>query len=273
MAAVDGLRNVPPYGFVFAMLFFVAHVREAGAKTDEERRRGHALNAVLLASVFASIVYDTSFVLFYPFYYNEPSIPVVLLCLFLATERSGHRWATPLVLVLCLLPTYGLEYNRALSARTLVDHGHWAGLRVNYRGAVILKAAERAQALAGPAGTVLVLPEDVELVGLIHRPRPPVMGAILFVDQYPKRLAGADIESLDRHLPDVIVIHPRHDRDWRAVFHTWSADSGTERVLNHVLATVLPKHYELDSSYPTTFFWDQGQLDVYRKKREGTRAE
>ncbi len=265
-AVVDTLRNVPAYGFVFAIAFFAAHVIERHAATEESRARGHALNAILLSAVTCSMIYDTSFILFSPFYYNEPSIPVALLCLFIATERSGLVWATPLALGLSMLPTFGVKLNRALSADTRVDSGQWSGLRVNYRGLEILRAASRARELSGPDGSVLVLPEDVELAGLIHRPRPPVKGAVLFVDQYPKRLLKADIATLDAHLPDVIVIHPRRPDQWQTVYHTWSHDSAAEQMLNHVLGKLLPRYYRLDSSYPTIYFWDEGEIDVYARK-------
>jgi hypothetical protein len=268
IAVVDSLRNVPAYGFVFGIAFFLAHVTETYATTDERRDRGHALNAVLIAALACSMIYDTSFILFYPFYYNEPSIPVALLCLYMATERSGLVWATPFALAVSMLPTYGAKLSRALSADTIVTGGHWQGMRVNYRGVEILKAAARAQELAGASGTVLVLPEDVQLAGLIHRQRPPLKGAVIFVDQYPKRLLQQDLRALDAHLPDVIIIHPRRPRDWQSVFHTWSVDSAAEQLLNHVLTKVLPEHYVLDSTYPTIYFWDQGQLDVWVRKGE-----
>jgi hypothetical protein len=260
----ENLRSVPAYGFVYAAVFFAAHLHERTAATPERRARGHALNAIVLASITCSIIYDTSFVEFIPFYYNEPSIPIALLCLFIATERSGLFWATPLALATLMLPTYGAKLNRALSDDTPVQSGHWAGLRINYRGTEVLNAATRASELAGPRGTVLVLPEDVELVGLIARPRPKLRGAVIFVDQYPYRLLSADLEALDRNLPDVVVIHPRRARDWRAVFHTWTSGSAAEHLTNHVLK-LLPKYYTLDSSYPTIYFWDQGQIDVYTR--------
>lgn len=271
MAVCDTLRNVPAYGFVFGIAFFVANTIERYASSDARRRAGHALNALFIASLSCSMIYDTSFVLFYPFYYNEPSIPVALLCLYMASERSGLRWATPLALVATLLPTFGVKLDRALSDDTPVDRGQWAGLRVNYRGIEVLRAAARAQELAGEAGTVLVLPEDVELAGLVHRRRPPVKGAILFVDQYPKRLLSDDLAALGRNLPNVIIIHPKNAADWKSVYHTWSDNSAAEQVLNHVLTKLLPAEYTLDSSYPTIYFWDQGQIDVYaRKKPEGS---
>ena len=262
----EGLKNVPAYGFVYAAVFFAAHLRERSAATPIERERGHALNAIILGTLTTSLIYDTSFVEFIPFYFNDPSIPVVLLCLFLATERSGFRWATPLVLSVSMLPTFGVKLNRALSDDTIVEGTQWAGLRINYRGVEVLKAARRAQELAGERGTVLVLPEDVQLVGLIDRPRPAVKGAILFVDQYPKRLLAVDQAFLDAHPPDVIVLHPHRARDWRAVFHTWTTDSGAERLMNHVISKLLPSRYVLESSYPSIYFWDQGQIDVYARK-------
>lgn len=270
-AIAEGLRNVPAYGFVYAMLFFAAHLHEKSAPTERARERGHALNALVLATMTASLVYDTSFVEFIPFYFNDPSIPVVLLCLFVATEESGLVWATPLVLAAAMLPLYGIKLNRALSDDTYVEATQWKGLRVNYRGVEVLRAAMRAEELAGPTGTVLVLPEDEELVGVIDRPRPRLSGAIIFVDQYPKRLLAADVRELDAHPPDVVIIHPRRARDWRSVFHTWTSGSAAEKLTDHVLTKLLPRRYVLDSSYPTIYFWDQGQLDVYRRKDEAGR--
>jgi hypothetical protein len=267
----EDLKNVPAYGFVYAMVFFAAHLHESSAPTDRARQRGHALNALVLSTMTTSLVYDTSFVEFIPFYFNDPSIPVVLLCLFVATEESGLVWATPLVLAVAMLPLFGVKLNRALSDDTYVEGTQWQGLRVNYRGVEILRVAARARELAGPSGKVLVLPEDVELVGLIDRPRPRLSGAIVFVDQYPKRLLADDLRELDRNPPDVVIIHPRRARDWRSVFHTWTTGSGAELFTDHVLTKLLPRRYVLDSSYPSIYFWDQGQLDLYRRADEAPR--
>jgi hypothetical protein len=266
LAVAEGVRNVPAYGFVYAAVFFAAHLTEKGATTEARRARGHALNAVVLASMVCSMIYDTSFVEFIPFYYNEPVIPIALLCLFVATERSRLTWATPLVLTVCVLPTFGVKLSRALSDDTLVTSGHWAGLYVNYRGQEVMKAAARAKELAGPTGTVLVLPEDVQLVGLLEQPRPKLLGAVVFVDQYPRRVLAGDMATLDRNPPDVIILHPRRAREWRHVFHTWTTSSPAERMMDHVLTKLLPKQYDLDSTYPSIYFWDQGQIDVYSRK-------
>lgn len=268
VATMDGLRMVPAYGFLFGALFFGAHVTTQEA-SEVARDRGHAFNATFLAALVASLIYDTSWVRFEPFYYTVPFIPFVLGSLFLVTERSGARWATPLALALTILPTYGTKLSRAMSDDVAIKGGYWSGLRVNYRGVQIAEAARRAQELAGPTGTVLVLPEDVALVGLIQRPRPKLRGAVIFVDQYPQRLLEADLKEIDEHPPDVIVIHPRRRSDWQRLFQTWTEGSAASRFVDHVLSSLLPK-YQRDSSYPTIFFWDQGQLDVYVRKDKVT---
>lgn len=268
VATMDGLRMVPAYGFLFGALFFGAHVK-ARDVSETIRDRGHAFNAVFLAALVASLIYDTSWVRFEPFYYTVPFIPFVLGSLFLVTERSGARWATPLALALTVLPMYGTKLSRAMSDDVVLKGGYWSGLRVNYRGVQIVQAARRAQELAGPSGTVLVLPEDLALVGLIQRPRPKLRGAVLFVDQYPERLLEGDLRAIDEHPPDVIVIHPHRRSDWKRLFQTWKEGSAAARFVDHVLSNLLPK-YQRDSSYPTIFFWDQGQLDVYVRKDKVT---
>jgi hypothetical protein len=129
-----------------------------------------------------------------------------------------------------------------------------------------LNAAARAQELAGESGSVLIVPEDVEFQGLVHRPRPPLKGAILFVDQYPARLLSEDLAALERNPPSVIIVHPRNPVHWKGLFHTWSNGAAAEKVVDHVLTKMLPKEYSLDSSYPSTFFYEQGQIDVYARK-------
>lgn len=270
---VDTLRLIPGYGFVCAIVFFLAHLFKADPLTadPEQRRRGHAYNTFMLVALFSSLIYDTSFIHFSPFYYNTPEIPLALIFLFIALDRARLVVATWAVFAITLLPFFGVKLNRALSDDIPIRSGYWAGLRVNYRGEQVFRAAKRVQEIAAPNETVLVLPEDVELAGLIHRPRPPVKGAILFVDQYPRRLVDDDLKIIDKNLPKVIVIHPRRRTQWQVLYGTWSQNSAAQRVLEHVLDRVLPKHYRLDSSYPTTYFWDQGLLDVWVHDEDASR--
>ncbi len=255
--------ELPGAGLVFLAVFFVVHV--AGSAPDErvfERR--HAFDALVIVALGTSLLHDASFDQFGTFYNNNPIIPLAFAAIFAVVIRARIRGAFAVAFVVALCPIAGRKFERALSADTEVGSaGHWAGLRVNYRGRVILQAAARARELAGPDETVLVLPEDVQLAGLIGRPRPPLRGAILFVDQYPKRLLEHDLRSLRDHPPKVIVIHPRSERDWRRLFATWNEQSAAATVMEFVTTELLPSRYRLDSSHPTVHFWDQGQLDVH----------
>jgi hypothetical protein len=144
-------------------------------------------------------------------------------------------------------------------------HGYWAGLRISERGVEMVKAALQARSLTNRDETVLILPEDVTLSGLVGRPRPPLRGAILYVDQYPRRLVAHDVRTLASHPPKVVIIHPREHLMWARVFRTWSGDSGTEQVLRWTLNELLPRRYRLVGSYRTHFLWGAATLDVYAR--------
>ena len=97
---------------------------------------------------------------------------------------------------------------------------------------------------------------------------------MIFVDQYPARLLEADLAALERDPPKVIVIHPRQKAQWQRLYATWSDNSAAERFLEFVVHRLLPERYRRDSSFRTTFFWDQGQLDVFVRSDSGvTRLE
>ena len=171
------------------------------------------------------------------------------------------------LLSLFLLSVGGNKYFRAMTASVPIGtNGHFAWMRLNDRGFTMAIAAARARQLAGPEGTVLVLPEDVQFVALVDRPRPPILGAIVFVDQYAPRLADDDIRRLDEHPPKVIVVHPRRPAAWQRFFRIWSGRSGAERVIRHVLGDMIPKLYRRDSTFQTTFLYEPGKLDVYIRR-------
>ena len=268
-ASMQRLGEVPGVGLVFVAVYFVGHLYASrgaaeGDVEPEKLEAMHVFNAVVLVALSSSLLHDASFEQFGSFYNNNPIIAVAFIGLFVATYQSGLRWLTVVAVALALAPIAGRKLNRALSCDVEVGaEGHWAGMRVNYRGVEILKAAKRVRELAGPDETVLVLPEDVQLVGLIDRPRPALRGAIVFVDQYASRLVADDLRAIDAAPPKVIVIHPRKERDWRRLFATWNEDSGSAEVLAHVTRGLLPKRYRLESSFPTVHFWDQGALDIY----------
>src|SRR6185503_5516800 len=182
------LRGVPMFGLAFGSAFFVGHLLTKNGIAQQALERGHVYNAVLLVAAIASLFHGLSFIQFFPFYNSDPLIPLSFVFLFAAADRAKLAGLKALLITLCLSSLFSLKMNRALSADIPVKSGNWAGLRVNYRGKELLDAAERVQGLAGPNGSVLVLPEDAELSALIGRPRPKLRGAVVFVDQYPDRL-------------------------------------------------------------------------------------
>lgn len=269
----DALRIVPSFGFAFLCAFFVAHLLRVPDTDDKTRvsaravRNGHLFNAAVIVALSISLLHNTSAPEFRAFYDNNPIIPFALLALFIALERARLAPLKVLVMVLTLATLFGGRLDRALQARIpMGSRGYWAGMYVSPRGRDIALAALEARRLTRPTDTVLVLPEDVNLAALIGRPRPPIKGAIVFVDQYPRRLAAADIRVLRKHPPKVIVLNPKERTVWRELFHIWSGTSGAERIIDFVEKDLLPSHYQLKYSVPTRFMWQHTRLEVWVRK-------
>jgi hypothetical protein len=266
LSAAIGARQLPHLGLALACAFFVGHHVSNVQAPQSVRFRGYAINALVLVAVTSSLMHGLSFVHYYPFYNNDPLIPLAFLFLFAITDRARLGWLKAAIVVATFVALFGVKYGRALTADTAVSEGYWAGLRVNYRGRELLAAVRRVQELTKPEDRVLMLPEDAEIAPLFGRPRPELKGAIVFVDQYPARLAPLDIAALERDPPKVIVIHPGQRSQWKRLFSTWSEQSGAERVLVHVLDHLLPARYQKDSSFRTIFFWNQGQFEVWVRR-------
>lgn len=261
---------VPAFGVVLGAAFLIGQFWPAPPADlpDEERARRarvrHAFNALLLATIVCTLVHSASFAAFDPFYNNDPIIAVGFLLAFVALGRARLRWLRAVVFAFVLLGVFSVKLDRALGDNVAVgSHGDWAGMWVNYRGVQVLHAARLARRLAGPKQTVLVLPEDPELAALIGRPRPALRGAIVFVNEYPLRLAGEDIKTLDEHPPKVIVINPRNEHEWHEVFAAWPTRGGAARVIEYVLHYLLPRRYRRVGTFRTVYFFDEGLMDVY----------
>jgi hypothetical protein len=220
--------------------------------------------AVTIVALSTSLLHNLSFPGFRPFYDNNPIIPIAFLFLFLALDRAALPRLKLAVFALSLLPLYGVKLERSLEAQINVGaRSNWAGMKVNERGHEVIRAALRVRTLASEHETVLVLPEDLELAALIDRPRPPIRGAVVFVDQYPERLAAGDLATLERDLPKVVVIHPSDRTLWRQMFEIWMYEGGAYHIMQRFLDDLLPKHYRLDSTFRTRFARERAELQVW----------
>lgn len=258
--ALSRMPQIPAFGLFFLCVFFVAQLRKS---ERSELHHGHAIIAVSLVALVTSLLHNASFPALRPLYDNNAIIPLALMFLYIALDRARLPRLKWIAFALTMAGLMGPKYQRALTADTAVgNRGHWAGMKVNTRGVEVVRAALRVRQLAGPDETVLVLPEDVQLRRLIGRPRPPVKGAILFVDQYPSRLLDHDMEALRKNPPKVIVVHPRRQELWKMMFGFWSKDSATARLMRFRDQELMPG-YRRDSSFRTVFFREQTWLDIY----------
>jgi hypothetical protein len=271
-SALDFLKYLPHFSLTFAVVFMLAHLRRVRTPGEhpwsaDPDRAGHALNALLIAAMSCSFLHNTSAPEFRPFYDNNPIIPLGYAMLFIALDRVRMPMLKAAVVVVLLSTLFSSKLARASEALLPAKAGtHWAGMSVSERGRMLEDAADRVNELTAPDDTVLVLPEDVTFAKRIGRPRPALRGAIVFVDQYPLRLASADIAELTENPPKVVVLHPVDDHYWTQMYRIWNGDSGAERLTRHVLTELLPKLYTRDRSYGTLWYGRPSRLDIWVRK-------
>ena len=268
-SAIDLLKYLPHFSLTFAVVFMLAHLRRVRTPSEtpwsaDPDRAGHALNALLIATMTCSFLHNTSAPEFRPFYDNNPIIPLAYAMLFIALDRVRMPLLKAGVVTVLLTTLFSSKLARASEALLAAKAGtHWEGMSVSERGRTLENAADRVNELTAPDDTVLVLPEDVTLARRIGRPRPALRGAIVFVDQYPLRLAAADIAELDGNPPKAVVVHPVDDHYWTQMYRIWNGDSGAERLTRHVLTELLPKLYTRDRSYRTLWYGRLSRLDIW----------
>jgi hypothetical protein len=252
----DRLRFVPSYGLALGCFAFVAMLQ---GSVD-----GHRLNAAVLVALATSLLHNLSSPQFRPFYDPNPLVPFAFLYLYAAFERAELPRVGLAVFTLSLAALFSPKLDRALSAQIPIGReGSWAGLYVNQSAMPIVRAALRVRELTTDDDRVLVLPEDLEIAALIGRRRPDLTGAVVFVDQYPRRRVDGDLEKLARALPKVVVIRPREREVWIRMFALWNNNSGARAVTERFLDDWLPNRYRLDSTYSTRFADTMQDLEVW----------
>lgn len=263
----DRLRFIPGFGLLLACLVCFAHLARARGDDDdalERWRRGHAWNALFALTLSISLAHNLSSPEFRPFYDPNPILPVAFAFVFVAFDKAALPRAKLVVFALALGALFSPRFDRVLGAQIAIGrHGHWGGLYVSEGALPIVNAALRARELANEHETVLVLPEDLQIAALIGRPRPPLRGAVVFVDQYAPRLVEGDLKTLEQNLPKVVVIRPAERDLWAIVFAHWNANSGARKIVDRFLDDWLPKHYRRDSSYVTRYGNRDGTLEIW----------
>jgi hypothetical protein len=246
------------------LLLVVGVVSARGA--DDARDTHTVFAAVVLAGLVQTLVHNLSAPQLRLFKDNNVIIPLALGALFAILDRARSRVLTPIVFALLLCGLFGAKFQRFLDAKYPVNEsGFWQGMQVSRHGLTVLRAAHRARELAGPDGTVLVLPEDVMFEALIDRRRPKLFGAIVFVDQFPARILERDLDSVWADRPDVLILHPRDPDAWKSFYRYWQRDAPAERFQEEFTASHLKSSYRLDSSYRLKFFEGRAELDVYAR--------
>ncbi|MBI5535559.1 MAG: hypothetical protein HY898_22705 [Deltaproteobacteria bacterium] len=270
LRAIAGFSIVPPMlGLMFLAIFLLSNLHGAAVATD----RRAAFAATTLCAGAISLLHNLSHPQHRPFYDNNPIIPMAFLSLLLLMDRARFPRLKYVVFVVTLFGLYGEKFQRYLDARHPVDDpSFWAGLQVSDNGLRILKMAQRARELAGPAGTVLMLPEDPATEALIGRPRPKLHGAIVFVDQFPERMLKHDLLALQMTPPDVLVLHP-NDNAWNRVYRIWNLKAPAGKLQVDFLEGRRETMYRIDSTYPTWIFNQPSTMELLYKAPPAEPAE
>jgi hypothetical protein len=222
-----------------------------------------AFVSLTLAAACTSLMHNLSISTLRPFYDNNPIIVMSLLALILITEKARAELFKFALIALSMFSLFGDKFKRYLDAtHPVTEAGLWQGLSVSDNGLTVLEAARRARELAGPSGSVLVLPEDTMLSALIDRPRPKLQGAIVYVDQYPERVLAQDLEALEKAPPKVVVLQPQDQVAWRRVYRMWSTNSAAAQLQFKFFEENRKDLYEHDSSYNTWFLRNPGTLEL-----------
>ena len=263
----ERFRHVAGFGVLFMCIFAVAHLGPAvPGEARETRRRAQLWNALALIVVCVSFAHNLSSTELRFFYDPNPVIPVAFAFLFAAFDQAALPRAKLVVFAMALASLFSARLDRTLAAQIPMGRqGHWGGLYVSEGAIPLVNAALRVRELAGESDTVLVLPEDLQLVGLIDRPRPALRGAVVFVDQYAPRLVAEDLARLERDLPKVVVVRPAERDLWAIMFAHWSSNSAARRIVDRFLDDWLLRHYRRDSSYQSRFGDRVGTLEIWVK--------
>ncbi|MCC6214916.1 MAG: hypothetical protein IT376_08615 [Polyangiaceae bacterium] len=273
LAWSDALKLSPSLGLPFATLFALVHLGGAAARGRStaaaadlavgRARAGDTFVVLYVAALVCSLLHNTSAPEFRAFYDNNPIVFVALAFLFVALDRARLGSVKWVAAALCVAGLACNKLDRAMAATyPLGAEGYWAHLQVGPRARGLWEAAAVVRRTLPPTETALVLPDDLALAPLLERPRPPLRGAVVFVDQYPEHVLAHDLELLRREPPGAIVLDPAERVIWMQLYRTWAQSSPAERLNLVVLDELLSRYRKVDSR-PTRFLVIPTTLEVW----------
>ncbi len=185
-----------------------------------------------------------------------------------ALVEAGQQRAWPwLAVVPVLLAAHALwepELNRARATLEPAPPGYWQGMLLDLRGQELIAARQQVWALTEPTDEVLVLAEDPQLVALFDRPRPPLRGGLVFVDQYPVRALQGDWAWLQAHPPKLVVVHPARDEELEQAWGDRARTSAAWRLRARVLGRLSGAGYQRQPRvFRTTYGRDTSLLELW----------
>ncbi|MCA9664334.1 MAG: hypothetical protein KC503_02065 [Myxococcales bacterium] len=246
-----------------------------------EGRQADARAALFVVLAPAAVSHSLSTNVFRWYFDNNPLVVVALgafvaelfaVSRLLATTRAAARVvAVTIVCAAAVLGTWptlaGNVEVASRCTRVWPEVRHLRGAKLQPRAEGLRQVVARVRALAHPGESVLLLPDDPNVHAWFERPRPPLAGAIAFIDQYWDRYVELDMARLSRSPPKVIVIGPKGST---AAFYTLFGNRlwGASRLLWRVRSELLPRRYRRVGSFRIGYLADGNfdEVDVFVRR-------
>jgi hypothetical protein len=236
--------------------------------------RPRALAGAVAVTFAAAVSHSLSTFVFRWSYDNNPLVAVAYAAFFqvalaLLGRIPARAARLALIAVLCfvvvpLRPWARLADQIVVSRRCTErweEMRHLAGARMQpgAGGMRALVAAVRRE--AAPGEEVLLLPNDPNVEAWFERDRPRLSSLFVFADQYSDRRVDADFAALAARPPRVIVVGPVGY--WRGFHRQFKANRGAERLVDRVVAELLPARYALAETVPLLHQGRPDAMEVY----------
>jgi len=236
--------------------------------------RPRAIAGAVTIALAAALSHSLSTLVFRWSYDNNPLVAVAYGALFQVTlaligrvPRRAARLA--LVAASCFVAVPFLPWAR-LAGQLAVCHrcsvrwdevAHLAGARLQPSAAGMRALVALVRRETAPGDSVLLLPNDPNVEAWFERERPRLSSLFVFADQYRDRRVDADMAALAARPPRLVVLGPVGY--WRGFHHLFKWSRGAERLIDRVMAELLPARYSLIATVMIGYQGGQDAMEVY----------